>query len=166
MTATVEVRGLAELKRKFADISTALRRRVLQRALREGAKEVLKTARNAAPVLSPANAMHAPYRTPGTLRKAIRIRVSKASRKAGDVGVFVNVKPLKLGSAKNPKDPYYWRWVEFGHKTRGTQSSSRAIPGVGFMQAGAKRLPQSLQAFEKNIAEWINKTNQNGKIQP
>jgi len=35
----------------------------------------------------------APPRAPGTVRKAIRVRTSKVARQAGDVGVFVNVKP-------------------------------------------------------------------------
>ena len=37
----------------------------------------------------------APYRAPGTVKKAIRVRTSKVATRAGDVGVFVNVRPAK-----------------------------------------------------------------------
>ena len=144
----VEVKGLAELKRKFEEIPKALRRRVLRNALAEGARLVRDEAKRNAPVLQ--NAMKAPYRSRGTIKNAIKVRTSKMDTRAGNVGVFVNVRPAKVGNrgAKNPNDPFYWRWLEFGTK------KMQALP---FLQKGAEKLPAALTAFEDNIARWMTK---------
>jgi HK97 gp10 family phage protein len=125
---TVQVKGLDELKRKLADVPKALRKRVLRNALAAGAREVRDVAKRNAPVLTLGTSMKAPYRKPGTVRDAIRVRTSKADRKAGDVGVFVNVRPAKAGArgAKNPNDPFYWRWLEFGTKKMPPAHSCRS----------------------------------------
>lgn len=152
----VEVKGLAELKRKFESIPKALRRRVLRNALAEGARLVRDEAKRNAPVLQ--NIAKAPYRKPGTVKNAIKVRTSKLDRRAGNVGVFVNVKPAAQGQrgAKNPNDPYYWRWLEFG------TSKMHAQP---YLQPAAQKLPAALTAFESNIARWITKIDNGAPIQ-
>lgn len=142
----VTVRGIDELKRALAALPGRLRRKALVKALRAGARVVQKTARAAAPVLATAT----PYRTKGLLRRKISVRVSKAARSAGDVGVFVNVKPLKNGGAKNPLDPYYWRFVQFGTKK---------MTAKPFMEAGASALPEALAAFEREAVPAIEALN-------
>jgi HK97 gp10 family phage protein len=113
------------------------------------------------------------------VRDAIRVRTSKTARKAGDVGVFVNVKPLpgnKYKSftkenlfrgtvrgyalvkktergANNPNDPFYWRFLEFG--TRNMKERS-------FLRKAADRLPVALSIFEDTLAKWINKVDKTG----
>lgn len=154
----VEVKGLDELKRKFAEIPKAMRSRVLRNALSAGARLVRDEAKRNAPLLQ--NIMKAPHRTRGTVKAAIRVRNSKADRRDGNVGVFVNVKPLKRGGAKNPRDPYYWRWLEFGWKT----TKGRKIAGKEFMQKGAKKLGNALTVFETSIAKWMNGINNGGAI--
>ena len=181
----VRVKGLDELKRKLEQIPRVMRMRVLRNALAAGAREVRDTARRNAPVLKLGGALKAPYRKPRTVKQAIRVRTSKADRRAGNIGVFVNLKPLKGGSAKNPKDPYYWRWQEFGwtpatgprrgaagkasRKERRVTRLSGAAPkiaGRGFMRAGANRLPAALAIFEERIAAWINATDASGQVKP
>ena len=120
----VRIEGLDNLKRKLAEVPKAMRKRVLRNALAAGAREVRDVAKRNAPVMTLGTSLKAPYRKPGTVKQAIRVRTSKADRRAGDVGVFVNVKPLKGGGAKNPNDPYYWRWQEFGW----TPGRARALP--------------------------------------
>ena len=185
--STVRVNGLEELKRKLADVPKAMRMRVLRNALAAGAREVRDVAKRNAPVLTLGTSMKAPYRKPGTVRDAIRVRTSKAARRAGDVGVFVNVKPAKAlnGGAKSRNDPFYWRWLEFGwtpatgprkgtagkagRKARRALVRSGAKPkiaGRGFLQAGANRLPAALAIFEQRIAKWVNQTDAAGKAIP
>lgn len=156
---TVQVKGLDELKRKLADVPKALRKRVLRNALAAGAREVRDVAKRNAPVLTLGTSMKAPYRKPGTVRDAIRVRTSKADRKAGDVGVFVNVRPAKAGArgAKNPNDPFYWRWLEFG---------TRKMAARPFLQKSISALPKALGIFEQRIAKWINETDAAGKVIP
>lgn len=168
---TVKVHGIDELKRALAALPGRLRRKALVKALRAGARVVQKSARAAAPVLATAT----PYRTKGLLRRKISVRVSKASRAAGDVGVFVNVKPLKNGGAKNPLDPYYWRFAAFGTKAhaikpktaKGLAFGGRVVKmvrhpgakGKDFLTAGAAALPAALAAFEREAVPAIEALN-------
>lgn len=124
-----KLEGLDQLMLSLRNVPNNLRKKALTKALRAAGKVILDEARARAPVLKTAT----PYRRAGTVKKAIKIRVSKMDKRQGNVGVFINVKPLtkaqigkhKASSAKaggkasgsaNPNDPYYWRWLEFGHK--------------------------------------------------
>lgn len=174
------VRGIPELKAALNSIVPKLRKRALRNALAAGAREVQRTARAAAPVLQ--LAQQSPYRQSGTLRKAISVRTSKLARQRGDVGVFVNVKPAPRGQrgAKSPRDPFYWRWIEFGwNPARSSDGAGRAgrvyrrqllrqggakrVPGVGFLQAGAKRLNDALAIFVRQIGPAIARLNNKGQ---
>ena len=155
----VRIEGLDELKRKLAEIPRAMRKRVLRNALAAGAREVRDVAKRNAPVMTLGTSLKAPYRKPGTVKQAIRVRTSKADRKAGDVGVFVNVKPAKAGQrgAKSPNDPFYWRWLEFG---------TRKMAARPFLQQATSALPKALAIFEARIAKWINETDRSGQVNP
>lgn len=155
----VRIEGMDEFKRKLAEVPKAMRKRVLRNALAAGAREVRDVAKRNAPVLTLGTSMKAPYRKPGTVRDAIRVRTSKADRKAGDVGVFVNVRPAKAANrgAKNPNDPFYWRWLEFG---------TRKMAARPFLQRATSALPKALTIFEARIAKWINETDRSGQVNP
>lgn len=156
---TVQVKGLDELKRKLAEVPKAMRKRVLRNALAAGAREVRDVAKRNAPVMTLGTSLSAPYRKPGTVKQAIRVRTSKADRRAGDVGVFVNVKPAKAGQrgAKNPNDPFYWRFLEFG---------TRKMAARPFLQRATSALPKALTIFQERVAKWINETNRSGQVNP
>lgn len=174
MAANV-VTGLPDLKTAMQALPEKIRRKVLIKALRAGAKVVLQAARQAVPVMAQPN----PYRTPGLVKKRLTVRTSKTARQAGNVGVFVNVKPaegakyrttnvrrvaglkiadrqLKKASqrgAKSKLDPYYWRWLEFGTK------KMTARP---FIQPAADKLPEALAAFESVAVPAIEALNRPG----
>lgn len=160
MVVEAKVRGIPELKAALKSLPEKLRKRALRNALAAGARIVRDDARQRAPVLS--NAMRAPYRTPGTVRSAISVRTSKVARRSGDVGVFVNVRPLKAKAvaafkgatgrraAQNPRDPFYWRFLEFG------TSKMRAMP---FLGPAAQRLGQALDKFIAVIGPQIQRLN-------
>ena len=180
MSNEVRVHGVAELVRKLMEIPKAMRKRVLRNALAAGARVVRDEAKRKAPVLG--NTMKAPYRKPGTVRDAIRVRTSKADKKDGNVGVFVNVKPAKSGQrgAKSRDDPYYWRWLEFGRSARVGRPMRAPIKGVrgrrgsravgyirplGFLAAGAKKFPEALRVIEESVTKWSAKINASGKVE-
>lgn len=172
-----KVTGIADLREALRGIVPKLRVRALRLALAAGARVVQASARAATPIIAAgALAVRKGYRAPGTVRKAISVRTSKTARAAGDVGVFVNVRPAKgarfatrkasfLGiqvrnrvqvrasqrGAKSPRDPFYWRFLEFG-----TATGTRAF---GFLQRGAQALPRALQIFEAKIGPAIDKLN-------
>ena len=155
----VRIEGLDEFKRKLAEVPKAMRKRVLRNALAAGAREVRDVAKRNAPVMTLGTSLKAPYRKPGTVKQAIRVRTSKADRRAGDVGVFVNVRPAKAGQrgAKNPNDPFYWRFLEFG---------TRKMPARPFLQRATSALPKALTIFEARIAKWIQETDRSGQVNP
>jgi HK97 gp10 family phage protein len=180
MGADITVEGFKELADKLRAITPALRKRVIRNALAAGAREVRDEAKRRAPVLSAS--IKAPYRKPGTVRDAIRVRSSKVARRAGDIGVFVNVVPAKgakfkttttrvLGlkvrqrkqvrasgrGAQSPTDPFYWRFLEFG---------TRKMAARSFLQPGAAKLGQALQIFQSKVGQWFEKTNATGKVIP
>jgi HK97 gp10 family phage protein len=149
-----KVHGIPELKAALASIVPKLRRRALRNALAAGARLVRDAARKEAPVLKPE--FKVPYRKPGTVRKAISVRTSKIARRAGDVGVFVNVRPAKAGQrgARSPLDPFYWQWLEFG---------TQKMRSFGFLRAGARQLGAALEKFKATIGPQIDKLNKNPK---
>ena len=155
----VRIEGLDNLKRKLAEVPKAMRKRVLRNALAAGAREVRDVAKRNAPVMTLGTSLNAPYRKPGTVKQAIRVRTSKADRRAGDVGVFVNVRPAKAGQrgAKNPNDPFYWRFLEFG---------TRKMPARPFLQRATSALPKALTIFQERVAKWINETDRSGQVNP
>ena len=202
MAVEVKIEGFDELARKLRELAPAMRKRVLRNALSAGARLVRDEAKRKAPVLN--GTRKAPYRKPGTVKNAIKVRISKVASRGGDVGVFVNVKPLNKSAIKafkasgggsgykNPNDPFYWRWLEFGRNARAGQSARtrvarikragsvlvkgirarRALRGVGriqpfgFLQSGAKRLPEALKIFQTQVGGWIEKVNRTGKVIP
>jgi len=169
ITATVE--GMAKLKSSLEGLPDKLRKKVLMSALRKGAAVVRSAARQAAPVLQQAM----PYRTKGLLKKRIMVRVSKVSKAAGHVGVFVNIKPLPKADrgTYNKNDPYYWRFVEFptkAHKIAARRGKFLSFngnfvkfvqhpgtKGSNFLESGAAALPQALEIFEREIVPAIEK---------
>jgi HK97 gp10 family phage protein len=180
MAAEVKIEGFEELARKLRELVPAMRKKVLRNALAAGARIIRDDAKRLAPVLG--NAQNVPYRKPGTVLNAIRVRTSKVARKNGDVGVFVNVQPAKgakyktttikfIGlkiknrkqtrvsqrGAKSPNDPYYWRFLEFGTKKMSARS---------FLQPAAKRLDDALRVFQGQMAKWFSKVNTDGKVTP
>jgi len=154
MKATVT--GIPDLKAALANVHAQLKRRILRNALAAGARVVRDDARSRAPVINAASApVRRGERKPGTVRQAIVVRTSKQARREGNVGVFVNVRPAKRGArgAKNPNDPFYWRWLEFGTKF---------MQPRGFLQRAADRLPQALQVFIAQAGRQIEKLNRPG----
>ena len=177
-TGAVRLAGFDDLVAKLRSIAPALRKRVLRNALAAGARVVRDDAKRNAPVL--AAGATAPYRTPGTLKRAIKVRTSKRDRRAGDVGVFVNVQPAKRGQAgaKNAADPYYWRWQEFGWTPASNSTTRRSrrlsvkrgearrIPGKHFLRDSAEKLPAAFDVFRSAVDKWFAKTNVTGRVTP
>ena len=154
---TVKIEGLDELKATLRELPAKLRRRALRNALAAGARVVRDAARLRAPVLrtstySGASAIKRGVRAPGTVRRAIAVRTSKAARRAGDVGVFVNVRPARGAGrgANKPTDPYYWRFLEFGTK--------RMRP-FAFLQPAVSALQRALATFEARLGPQLAKLN-------
>lgn len=177
---TVEVKGLENLRAQLAAVPSRLRGKVLHSVLGAGARLVRDTARRLTPVLKRStrageSALRRGVREVGTVRRAINVRVSKEAKRRGDVGLFVNVTPAKgakyrttttrvLGlrvkrtrlvrasqrGANSPKDPFYWRWLEFGFRHKG---------GAEFLQGAGKTLGAAFQRIQAAFPAAIAKIN-------
>lgn len=153
----LKVAGLDELKAQLRALAPKLRKRALLNALRAAGRVFRDEARRATPVLAvPVRRRGVVIRQPGTVRKAISVRTSKRARRAGDLGVFVNVRPSKKGQrgALSPTDPFYWRWLEFGAYGR---------PGAGMLQKAVRRAGDALRAFEATLGPAVRKLNNRGE---
>lgn len=152
---TVKLEGIEELKRSLAGATSKIRTKAVRGALRKAGQVISKEAKQNAPVLS------APTKTrkPGTVKQAIAVRNSKFARQAGNEGVFVGVRPLrgsrqkKLGKAgaKNPNDPFYWRFVEFGTK------KMKARPYLS--PAADNKGNEAIKTFMDSVIPQIEKLN-------
>jgi len=180
MDAEVKITGVEDAAAKLRALVPAMRKKVLRNALAAGARLVRDDAKRNAPVLSAS--FKAPYRKPGTVRDAISVRTSKNARKAGDVGVFVNVRPAKGAKfktnttnlivvkikrrvqtrasqrgAKSPNDPFYWRFLEFG---------TRKMAARSYLRPAANKLQDALAVFTVAVNKWIAKANATAKVEP
>jgi HK97 gp10 family phage protein len=157
MAGEVKLEGFDVLAARLRAIVPAMRKRVIRNALSAGARLVRDEAKRKVPVLQ--KVFSAKYRAAGTVKKAIRVRTSKVARRAGDVGVFVNVKPARSGQrgARSRTDPFYWRFLEFGTR------KMRARP---FLRGADNKFPQAVAVFQAQVGRWLDKVNQAGKVEP
>jgi HK97 gp10 family phage protein len=179
----IEVRlsGMEALQRELAAMPDKLRKRALAAAWRKAATVARTQAKRQAPVLDAnkpgsAYALKKGIRAKGTVRKAISLRPSGRDRKRGDVGVFINVRPAKGGNrgGKNPRDPFYWRWLEFGRqirskgqrveyatggrvKVRSVRANTGEQRAAKFLQNTAALFPQVLSRFVAEIKPAFDK---------
>ena len=156
---TVKLEGVDALNKALADATKQIRTKAVRSALRKAGQVISKEAKQAAPVLS------APTKTrkPGTVKKAIAVRASKFARQAGNEGVFINVRPLRgsrqktLGKAgaKNPNDPFYWRFLEFG------TVKMKARPFLS--PAAESKGNEAIKTFMNSVIPQIEKLNNKAK---
>jgi len=167
------IRGVTDYKEALKSIVPKLRKRAVLDALKQAGRVVQKEVRRNTPVLARATRT----RKPGTLRRAISVRTSKIARQQGNIGVFINVKPLpgnkyrnsrnvntgrktrilvkrSQRSSQNPNDPFYWRFVNF---------RTSKFRGIGFLESGISKLGEALNVFIASLGPKIQKLNANAK---
>lgn len=150
------VSGLNDVNRELREMPAKLRKRALMNALRAAGRVFRDEARRLTPVaIVPVRRKGLQIRTPGTVRRAISVRTSKQSRRRGDLGVFVNIRPAKKGQrgAYSPTDPFYWRWLEFG---------ARGKPGAGMLQKAAAKASEAVMKFGMVLGPAVQKLNRKG----
>lgn len=156
----VQIEGMDKLRERLLGIVPKLQKRAVRNALAKGARLVRDQARSvrrqgtgaaSRTVGEPASG----YWKHGTVEKAISVRTSKVARAQGDVGVFVSVRPLKGGSRKNPNDPFYWIFLEFGTKY------FRPNRGAPFLRPAAVKLGDALGIITDDLGKQISKLETN-----
>lgn len=119
----VRVDGIGDAVEALRELPRKLRIGALRKGLRAAGRVIQAEARANAPVLQ----KQVPYRIRGLVRRSITVRASRIARRRGDVGVYVTVRRLTgkqitagkaagFAAGKNPKDPFYFRFLELGTK--------------------------------------------------
>ena len=165
----IKVDGLDSLKAELLKLAPDMRKGPARRALRAGAKPVLERAVAETPRLTSSIYRRGKMiRRAGTLKAALKIRSSKDVNKTGDVGVFINFKPLKRGAidafkeatgrpgSQNPDDPFYWRWVHFATRRNKNPKPSLTIAGNTTLQQ------QALPTITENLKAYFERLNRKG----
>lgn len=145
------VSGLEEAKRALNSLPAELRKRIVRQALRAASKPLVTYARAVAPVLTAESAKRNRRRVPGTIKRNIKVFNSKrANGRNGVLGVYVTVKASRRDLKRSPVtgDPYYWRWLEGGHRI--VPRSSKV--GTRF---GKARYAQSLRARRETAGSAV-----------
>lgn len=158
------VAGIEGLREELAKLAPELRRGPARRALVNGAEPVLARAIALTPILAADVYVRGKlYRKSGTLRRALRIRSSKDTNATGDVGVFINFKPLKKGAvadfkaatgrkgSANPDDPFYFRWTIFSTKRNPNPKRSLQIGGELLQSEALPLISNSLKAYFERL---------------
>ncbi len=125
----IRIGGLEDAKQALAELPRKLRIGALRKGLRAAGQVIRREAQANAPVLqfSPERPSVRKYRTAGLVRRSITVRGSRLARQRGDLGVYVTVRQLTrkqvtagkqagFGVGKNPKDPFYFKFLEAGTK--------------------------------------------------
>lgn len=155
----VKLQGVKALKRALRDAPRKIRVKAVRRALTLAGRVIRDEAKAHAPLLQAPS----PYRTRGTVKRRIAVRPSKFARQGGDEGVFIGVRPIRgkaqikrygKASARNPNDPFYWRFLEFGTR------KMAARPFLG--PAARSKGEQAIAVFVKETVPAIEKLNRPG----
>ena len=149
----VKIHGLEDAAAELRALPAKLRKRAIMNSLRAAGRVIRDEARRLTPVIAvPVRRKGRLIRKPGTVRQALSVRTSKASTRAGNLGVFVNVRPAK-GANKgkyNPFDPFYWRFIKVAGRT------------LSFLRGAAGRLGQAKEKFEATLGPQIQRLNRKG----
>jgi HK97 gp10 family phage protein len=126
---SIRVEGLDDALRALRELPRKLRIGALRKALRAAGRVVQGEAKANAPVLQSVTK----HRIRGLVRRAITVRFSRIARRRGDIGVYVTVRQLSrkqitagkargYGAGQNPRDPFYFRFLEMGTKKMAARS--------------------------------------------
>lgn len=133
------VKGLDQVKNAFKQLPEKLATRITRQVLRQGANDMARKIRAAAPVKT------------GRLRKAIRVRNSSIHtlRKNGNVGVFVTVYAGK--NRKDPKGAWYGKFIENGYNRGSKAVTGRQAVALGVVSREQLATKQALVASRRRI---------------
>lgn len=124
----VKWRGFKELEQNLDLLGAEMKEKGVRLMMSKAAEPMRDDAIRRAPVLKDQD----PRRTPGLLRRSIRIWKARTTPYAATYMVGVlrpSSKAVAKGKRKTGKtgaelDPFYWRWIEFGIPSRGIAAMS------------------------------------------
>lgn len=139
---TVKLEGVDELQRALKRLPVSLRKKHLRRATRQGIALIRNDIKATAPQ-RPSSPRFKDRPKPGRLKRLIRILPRRPRRGYLKISLFYPVL-RELGTTNDPKNAFYWRFVEFGTKHQ---------PANPFVQRAADR------NFRRVLTKVIAETN-------
>ena len=156
----IRIGGLEDAKRALAELPRKLRIGALRKGLRAAGQIIKREAAAKAPVLTfPANRPSLrKRRIAGLVRRSLTVRGSRLARQRGDLGVYVTVRQLTrkqitagkqqgFGVGANPRDPFYFKFLEAGTK----KAPARSFLGPALRAKG----PEALAVFGTELRRAI-----------
>lgn len=158
--------GLDKAIAALNEFGADMRRKVVLAALRDAGKPVAQAAKALAAVLQRPTSQ----RVPGTMRRAIGVFKSKRYKAAnGVIGVYISVRATRAQRKRSPisGDPFYFRFIEAGHKARaGKSKASKRRAAVAFVKARPflgpafrQEAENALRIFEQRIVDRVDLAN-------
>lgn len=169
----IRIGGLEEAITALRELPRQLRVGALRKGLRAAGNVIKQEARGLAPVLggSESSASRGRLarrsivrnRIPGLVRDSISVRGSRLARKRGDLGVYVTVRRLTraqvsagkaagYGIGKNPRDPFYFKFLEMGTR----KMAARSFLGPALKSKSA----EATEVFSSELRRAIVMANQ------
>lgn len=150
----IRIAGLDDARRALDELPRKLRLGALRKALRSAGRVIQAEARSNAPVLQTITK----YRIRGLVRRSITVRASRLARKRGDLGVYVTVRRMTgkqiaqgkadgYGAGRNPRDPFYFRFLEQGTR----KMAARSFLGPALQSRG----DEATRAFSDELRSAI-----------
>ncbi len=140
MTVKVELHGLEDVKRDLKRLSEDLRRKALRSGVRSISTVVKKEAQANAPFVE------------GRLRFNVVLRFWRSRDRRHQ---FYAIRVMEKGKRGDPRNAFYWRFVEHGHNDR----SGAFVPGQGFFTRTYDWLRRNIDGLtRKHMRAGIDRT--------
>lgn len=140
MTVKVELNGLEDVRRDLKRLNDDLQRKAMRSGVRSISTAVKKEAQGRVPIDS------------GNLRTNI---VSRFWRSRDKRHQFYAIRVNTRGKRGDPKNAFYWRWVEDDHNSRG----GTRVPGQEFFTQTFDWLRRNINSLtRKHMRAGIDRT--------
>jgi HK97 gp10 family phage protein len=144
--AKIELTGFEELDRAFKVIPPKLRRKALRTAMRRGIVLIRDEVKQTAPIRQSTKVIK--YQDgvrpkPGRLRRLVRVKPRRPKRGYMKVSLLYPTQ----GAGNDPKNAFYWRFIEFG---------TRHFPARAYIRrATSKNFGKVVQTINRETLQLI-----------
>ncbi len=158
---TMEIRGIKQIMKNLNALELGLKaeNKVIDKSMMPAIKHVRDAIRSKAPVGKSFQGMHGP----GELKRGIVTRKKRRHRHRVYIlhtfrGQKARTKKGKANILKN--DPYYWRFVEYGHFDRSGGKGSKTgrwVPPQKFIRRGfAQSVRPAIKIFRSSFKRLVD----------
>lgn len=161
MSLNMKMTGLSQITKNLEALELGLKaeNKIIDKSLKPAIKHIRDRIRALAPVSKSFQGMH----SPGELKRGIVVR--KKSRHRFRVYILHTFRGQRARTKKGranilKNDPYYWRFVEFGHFDRSGGKGSKTgkwIPPRKFIRRGfAQAVKPALKIFQAGFKKRVD----------